>query len=235
LLSRATLPNRTARTQGSSNRIKLVGRFCGTGNEMLKETNILLGVSGGVAAYKAVYLASKLAAAGAGVNTVMTEAACRLVGPKSFEAVTCSAVFTDLWDTTEEFKAGHIALVDWADIVVVAPATANIIGKIANGICDDLLSTSLCAATKLIESGVCLLAPAMNNNMWDNPAVQRNVEIVMQMGFQLVGPDKGHLACGTEAIGRMAEPQDIIKAIEKIASKIKKRRFATKTRRHKEI
>jgi len=189
---------------------------------MLKEMNILLGVSGGVAAYKAVDLASKLTAAGAGINTVMTEAACRLVGPKSFEAVTRSAVFTDLWDTTEEFKASHIALVDRADIVIVAPATANIIGKIANGICDDLLSTTLCAATKLIESGAVLLAPAMNNNMWDNPAMQRNVEMVTKMGFQLVGPVKGRLACGTEAVGRMAEPQDIIKTIEKIASKIKK-------------
>jgi len=189
---------------------------------MLKGLNILLGVSGGVAAYKAVDLASKLTAAGASVNTVMTDAACELVGPKSFEAVTNSAVFIDLWSMPEEYKIGHIALVDWADIVVVAPATANIIGKIANGICDDLLSTTLCAATELIQSKVALLAPAMNNNMWTNPAVQRNIKMVMQMGFQLIGPVKGRLACGTEGIGRMAEPQDIIKAIEKIASKIKK-------------
>ena len=190
---------------------------------MLKEMNILLGVSGGVAAYKAVDLASKLAAEGARVNTVMTEAACRLVGPKIFEAVTCSAVFTDLWGAAEEFKASHIALVERADIIVVAPATADIIAKVANGICDDLLSTTLCAATKLIQSGAVLLAPAMNNNMWNNPAVQRNIKAVKQMGFQLIGPVKGRLACGTEAIGRMAEPQDIIKAIEKIASKINRR------------
>ncbi len=189
---------------------------------MLKGINILLGVSGGIAAYKAVDLASKLTAAEAGVNTVMTAAACELVGPKSFEAVTCSAVFIDLWATTEEYRIGHIALVDWADIVVVAPATANIIGKIANGICDDLLSTTLCASTNLIKSGMALLAPAMNNNMWANSAVQRNVKMVMQMGFKLTGPVKGRLACGTEAVGRMAEPQDIIKAIEQIASKIKK-------------
>jgi len=106
----------------------------------------------------------------------------------------------------------------------VAPATADIIGKIANGICDDLLSTTLCACWPLIKSGSALLAPAMNNNMWDNPAVQRNVKQVKQMGFKLIGPVKGRLACGTEAIGRMAEPQDIFKAIEKIASKIKKRK-----------
>ncbi len=190
--------------------------------KMLKELNILLGVSGGIAAYKAVDLASKLTAAGARVSTVMTEAACELVGPKSFEAVTCSAVFTSLWAMPEEYKIGHIDLVDCADIVVVAPATANIIGKIANGICDDLLSTTLCAATELIKSGAVLLAPAMNNNMWTNKAVQRNIKMVKQMGLQLIGPVKGRLACGTEAIGRMAEPQDIIKAIDKIASKIKR-------------
>lgn len=189
---------------------------------MLDNLNILLGVSGGIAAYKAVDLAGKLAVASARVNTVMTENACRLVGPKSFEAVTCSAVFTSLWSTTEKYEIGHIALVDWADIVIVAPATANIIGKIANGICDDLLSTVLCAAWRLIQSEAALLVPAMNNNMWDNPAVQRNVKAVKEMGFQLIGPVEGRLACGTEGIGRMSEPQDILEAIEKVASKINK-------------
>jgi phosphopantothenoylcysteine decarboxylase/phosphopantothenate--cysteine ligase len=182
--------------------------------------NILLGVSGGVAAYKAVDLASKLTAAGAKVNTVMTENACRFICPKSFEAVTNSAVFTGLWDTNAEFKTSHISLVDWADIVVVAPATANIIGKIANGICDDLLSTTLCVSWPLIKSWAALLAPAMNDNMWNNPAVQRNIRTVKEMGFQLIGPVEGRLACGTEGIGRMSEPQDILEAIEKIASKI---------------
>ena len=125
--------------------------------------SVLLGVSGGVAAYKAVDLASKLTALGAVVKTVMTENACRFVGPKSFEAVTCSAVFTSLWSPPEDHKSTHIALVDWADSVVVAPATANIIGKAANGICDDLLSTTLCAAS----ARPVLLVPAMNNNMWN--------------------------------------------------------------------
>jgi len=184
---------------------------------MLENLNILLGVSGGIAAYKAVDLASKLSSAGAGVNTVMTESACRLVGPKSFEAVTHSAVFTSLWDTPGEYEIDHIALVDWADIVVVAPATANIIGKIANGICDDLLSTMLCVCW----AKPTLLAPAMNNNMWNNPAVQHNVKRVKEMGFGLIGPVKGRLACGTEGIGRMSEPEDILEAIEKMASEIK--------------
>jgi len=183
--------------------------------------SILLGVSGAVSAYKAVELASGLTAVGAKVKTVMTEAACRLVGPKTFEAVTGSAVFIDLWSASEEYEIGHVALVDWADIVVVAPATANIIGKTANGICDDLLSTTLCACRPLIQSGAALLAPAMNNNMWDNPAVQRNVRTVKEIGFELIGPEEGRLACGREAIGRMSEPKDILKAIEKIASKIR--------------
>ena len=182
--------------------------------------NILLGVSGGIAAYKAVDLASKLTAAGASVNTVMTENACQLVGPKSFEAVTDSAVFTSLWDVSEEYKIGHINLVDWADVVVVAPATANVIGKIANGICDDLLSTTLCVCWNKPT----LLAPAMNDSMWNNPAVQRNVEMVEDMGFKLIGPEKGRLACGTEAIGRMSEPQDILEALKRIASRIKRKK-----------
>jgi phosphopantothenoylcysteine synthetase/decarboxylase len=189
---------------------------------MLKNLNILLGVSGGIAAYKAVDLASKLTAAGSRVTTVMTIAACQLVGPKSFEAVTCSPVYTNLWTNNvfEHEKPGHINLAQWADIIIVAPATANIIGKIANGICDDLLSTTLCACWPLIKSGCVILAPAMNNNMWDNPAVQHNVQTVKKMGFELIGPVEGRLACGTEAIGRMAEPQDIFKVVEKIASKL---------------
>ena len=185
----------------------------------LDNINVLLGVSGGIAAYKAVDLASKLTGAGANVNTVMTENACRLIGPKSFEAVTGSAVFTSLWDGPAEYKISHVNLADWADIVVVAPATANIIGKIANGICDDLLSTTLCACWQKPT----LLAPAMNDNMWTNKAVQRNVKLIKGMGFQLIGPEKGRLATGKEGIGRMAEPQDILEQIEEIASKIKRK------------
>jgi phosphopantothenoylcysteine decarboxylase/phosphopantothenate--cysteine ligase len=191
---------------------------------MLANLNILLGVTGGVAAYKAVDLASKLTAAGAKVRTVMTESACRLVGPKSFEAVTGSEVLTTMWSTPEEYSISHIGLADWADVVVVAPATANMIGKIANGICDDLLSTVLCVCWPLAQSGRTLLAPAMNNNMWANPAVQKNVRAAKEMGFQLIGPVEGRLACGAEGPGRMAEPKDILEAIEEIASKIGKRK-----------
>lgn len=183
----------------------------------LTDMNILLGVTGGIAAYKAVDLASKLTAAGAKVNCIMTENACELVRPKSFEAVTGRAVFTSMWSGPEDYKISHVNLAEQADIVVIAPATANIIAKIANGICDDLLSTTLCACW---DKPV-LIAPAMNSNMWANPAVQKNVETIKQAGFRIIGPEVGRLACGAEGIGRMAEPDGIFKEIENIAAERK--------------
>jgi phosphopantothenoylcysteine decarboxylase/phosphopantothenate--cysteine ligase len=180
--------------------------------------HVLLGVSAGIAADKAVALASKLTAAGNIVKTVMTENACRLVGPVSFEAITGNAVYTNMWDSPQQYDIGHVKLVDWADIVVVAPATANIIGKAANGICDDLLSTMLCVC----HAKPTLLAPAMNDNMWNNPIVQSNVQRLKEVGFELIGPESGRLACGTDAVGRMAEPENILEAIGKVASQIKR-------------
>jgi phosphopantothenoylcysteine decarboxylase/phosphopantothenate--cysteine ligase len=184
----------------------------------LANVKILLGVTGGVAVYKAVDLASKLTACGASVKTAMTDNACELVRPKSFEAVTDSVVFTTLWSGSEEHQVTHISLVEWASVVAIAPATANIIGKVANGICDDLVSTILCTCWQKPT----LLAPAMNNHMWENPAVQRNVEAVRKMGFKLIGPERGRLACGTEGVGRMAEPEEILEQIEKIAAEVKR-------------
>ncbi|HAL45760.1 MAG TPA: hypothetical protein DCP47_07595 [Phycisphaerales bacterium] len=176
---------------------------------------ILLGVSGGVAVYKAVDLASKLTSAGAIVDTVMTENACRFVLPKSFEAVTGRPVFTSMWENVQDFEIGHISLADSCEIAVVVPATANIIGKMANGICDDLLSTTLCACwQKKI-----LAAPAMNEKMWTNPAVQRNVETLKNAGVQIIGPEAGRLACGTTGVGRMSEPLDILKRLEQMTAK----------------
>jgi len=181
---------------------------------VLEDLNILLGVTGGIAAYKAVDLASKLRAAGACVRTVMTEAACRLVAPKSFEAVTAAPVYTSLWSDPEGHSSAHISLADWTRIVVVAPACADVIGKAANGICDDLLSTTLCVCWATPT----LFAPAMNTRMWESPAVKRNVETLRAMGVRFVGPASGRLACGTEGVGRMAEPQEILAAIEELAA-----------------
>jgi phosphopantothenoylcysteine synthetase/decarboxylase len=178
--------------------------------EQLKALNVLLGVSGGIAAYKAADLARKLTGCGAVVRTIMTESACKLITPATFEAVTGQPVYTSLWQGPEDFKIGHIQTADWADAVVVAPATANIIAKVASGVCDDLLSTTLCACW---DKPV-LLAPAMNSNMWANPIVQRNMTILTdQLKFKTIGPATGRLACGTEGIGRMAEPADISEAL----------------------
>ena len=186
----------------------------------LENVNVLLGVSGAVAVYKAVDLASKLTCAGARLRTVMTENACRFVTPKSFEAVTNCPVYTSMWIAAGEFNIEHVNLTDWADIVAVVPATANTIGKMANGICDDLLSSILCACWQK----PILIAPAMNTHMWNNPAVQRNIKILKNRGAELIGPATGRLACGTEGIGRLTEPQDILKRIEQIASRLNKRK-----------
>ena len=181
--------------------------------EQLKAANVLLGVSGGIAAYKAADLASKLTGTGAVVRTIMTESACKLITPATFEAVTGQPVYTSLWTGPEDFKIGHIQSADWADAVVVAPATANIIGKVASGICDDLLSTTLCACW----NKPVLLAPAMNSNMWANPMTQRNMSILTdQLKFNTIGPESDRLACGTEGIGRMAEPADILEALAEL-------------------
>jgi phosphopantothenoylcysteine decarboxylase/phosphopantothenate--cysteine ligase len=173
---------------------------------------ILLGVSGGIAAYKAADLASKLTGAGYSVYTIMTQSACELIGPKTFEAVTGNPVHTSLWSAPEEFKIGHIDLATLADLVVIAPATANVIAKAACGLCDDLLSTTLCACWQKPV----LFAPAMNTRMWSNPIVQKNVAILKkELKVQFVGPAVGRLACGDVGPGRMAEPTEILKAIEK--------------------
>lgn len=184
----------------------------------LNGLKVLLAVSGGIAAYKAVDLASKLTGEEASVKTVMTEAACNLIGPKSFEGVTGSAVFTSLWQAGGPEAIRHIGLVDWADIIVVAPATANIIAKFANGICDDLVSTVLCVCW----SKPIILAPAMNVDMWQNPAVQKNVSTLKTMGVQMIGPAKGRLACGVIAEGRMSEVSEIIQLISENAEKIRR-------------
>jgi phosphopantothenoylcysteine decarboxylase/phosphopantothenate--cysteine ligase len=186
----------------------------------LSGVNVLLGVSGGIAAYKAADLASKMTGAGVAVNAVMTANACELVTPKTFEAVTGRTVHTSLWSEPEEFRIGHISLADQADIVVVAPATANIIAKMALAMADDLLSTTLCAAWNKPT----LVAPAMNNNMWSNPAVQANVEKLRERGVQIIGPETGRLACGTEGIGRMTEPAAILEAIVRMAAKLKRKK-----------
>lgn len=191
-----------------------------SGEKVLENTKVILGVTGGIAAYKAVDLASRLTAQGAKVQTVMTEASLNLVCAKSFESITKSVVYSSLWTKPAGDMISHIDLSEWCDVIVVAPATANIIGKAAQGICDDLLSTFLCVCW----DRPVLLAPAMNSHMWANPAVQKNVEELKGRGFFTVGPEEGRLASGAEGVGRMTEPEEIVKRVEEIVSEIKKSR-----------
>jgi phosphopantothenoylcysteine decarboxylase/phosphopantothenate--cysteine ligase len=171
----------------------------------MKDRHILLGVSGGIAAYKAADLTSKLVQAGAEVTVVMTESATRFVTPLTFEAVSRRRVFADMWSSDKDFNPTHIALADWADVVVIAPATANIIGKLVHGIADDLLSTVLLSVDVPV-----VVAPAMNKRMWENRVVQENVRRLKDLGYHLIEPGEGYLACGTVGIGRLAEVKDII-------------------------
>ena len=176
--------------------------------------NVLLGVTGGVAAYKAAELASRCVQSGAVVTTVMTESALRFVQPLTFEALTRRPVYTSLWgpraggvEGVEESR--HISLADLAEVLVIAPATANVIGKMANGLADDLL-TCIAMATR----APIVLAPAMNDHMYTHPATQRNIALLAENGCRFVGPEEGRLANGKIGTGRLAATDDILKAIE---------------------
>ena len=171
---------------------------------MLSGKRIVLGVTGGIAAYRAAELASLLKKEGAEVRAVMTEHACRFLAPLTLETLTGNRVHTDLFAARDEIA--HIALAKWADLFVVAPATANILAKFAAGIADDLLST-----TYLAMRCPALLAPAMNAAMWKHPATQKNAECLRAWGARFCGPARGRLACGDEDVGRMEEPQAILR------------------------
>ena len=177
----------------------------------LANYEILLGVTGGIAAYKAAMLCSQLVRHRAGVTVVMTEHALNFVGPLTFATLSGREVFTDLFNSATAYDPQHISLAQRADLIVLAPATANIIAKMACGICDDLLSTVLCSA-----DGDILLAPAMNQSMWQNKATQQNIKTLQQWGCQLIGPESGRLACGEQGIGRMSEPEEILERIAKL-------------------
>lgn len=173
----------------------------------LKDRQILLAVSGGIAAYKAAELCRLLVRAQARVNVMMTAAARRFVGQVTFAALSGRPVAFDLFDPQQEAQVGHIQLADEADLLVVAPATANLLAKLCHGIADELVSTVYLAYT-----GPVLLAPAMNVKMWEHPATQVNVGVLRERGHQLVGPASGELACGHVGAGRMAEPEEILQA-----------------------
>lgn len=172
---------------------------------MLKGKKIVLGVTGGIAVYKAVDLVSKLRKEGAEVRVVMTESAAKFVTPLTFKEISGNVVAVSMWAEAHEFNVEHIALADWADLMIIAPATANILAKAANGIADDLLSTVILASKTPI-----ILCPAMNCQMFDNPITQNNLKKLADYGFIIMQPATGYLACGTSGIGRLPEPAEII-------------------------
>jgi phosphopantothenoylcysteine decarboxylase/phosphopantothenate--cysteine ligase len=165
---------------------------------------LLVCVCGGIAAYKTAVVVSTLVQEGCGVSVAMTRNAQRFVGPVTFGALTGRPVFTSQWRGADGADIQHLKLSERADLVLVAPATANVIGKLAGGIADDLVSSLLLGA-----DCATVLAPAMNTRMWEHPAVQRNVEFLRSSGYTLVGPGAGWLACRTVGAGRMSEPDEI--------------------------
>ena len=177
---------------------------------MLKDKNILLGVTGGIAAYKIANLASMLKKQGANVKVIMTENACQFITPMTFETLTAQKVYTDTFDRNFEFKVDHIELGKWADVFLIAPATANVIGKLANGIADDMLTTTVLAMRCPI-----LVSPAMNTAMFENKVVKHNIMKLRTYGMDIIMPASGQLACGDTGAGKMPEPEMLLEYIKR--------------------
>ena len=166
---------------------------------------VVVGVCGGIAAYKVADVVSKLVQLGAGVTVVMTAEAQRFVTPLTFEALSGRKVRTSTFDLVDTSDPQHIGLTERADLMLVAPATNNVIAKVAHGLCDDLVSLMVCAAACPV-----VFAPAMNNRMWDHPVAQENVAKLRAFGYRFIGPDAGWLACRNVGPGRLSEPQKIV-------------------------
>ena len=181
--------------------------------------NILVGVTGGIAAYKSARIVSLLKKKGYNVKVVMTENATKIIGPLTLETLSRNRIYVDMWDSNPHYEVEHISLADWADMVLIAPATYNIIGKIANGIADDMLTTILSAVS--IKKPV-FFALAMNVNMYENPILKENIDKLKSFGYRFIDAEEGLLACNYSAKGRMSEPEDIVDEIERysIFSKI---------------
>ena len=175
---------------------------------MLKGKTVLLGVTGGIACYKSANLASALVKQGANVQVLMTKNATEFIGPHTFESLTGNRVSVDTFDRNYPFQVEHIALADQADLVLVAPATANVLAKLAHGLADDMLTTTIlaCNCPKIA-------APAMNTKMYENPVTQDNLDILRKYGWEIVEPASGRLACGAVGKGKMPEPEDLLETV----------------------
>lgn len=175
---------------------------------MLEGKRILIGIGGGIAVYRVAELSRMLIKAGMQVRCVMTRSACEFVTPMTFEALTTEKVHTELFDLTSEREMGHIQLARWADVVLIAPATASLLARLAHGVADNLLTTIMQVCEKPV-----LLAPAMNTSMWKSAATQDNIATLKQRGYSVVGPESGALACGETGAGRLSEIRAIISAL----------------------
>lgn len=176
--------------------------------------NIVLGVTGGIAAYKSAEVVSLLRRSGAEVHVIMTKNAAEFVAPLTFQTLSSNQVVIDTFSAPEYWNVEHVALAKLADVFAIVPATANIIAKMAHGIADDMLSTTVLATKAPI-----LIAPAMNTGMWEAPATKQNIRILQERGVSLIGPESGRLACGDEGAGRMSEPEKIVSGIAAIFEK----------------
>ena len=192
--------------------------------------NILLGVTGGIAAFKSASIVSLLKKKGYNVKVVMTKNATNIIGPLTLETLSRNRIYVDMWDTNPHYEVEHISLADWADIVLIAPATYNIIGKVANGIADDMLTTIISAVS--IRKPV-FFALAMNVNMYENPILKENIDKLKSYGYRFIEVEEGLLACNYVAKGRMTEPEDIVAEIERydIYSKIENFNTALKDKK----
>ncbi len=180
----------------------------------LKQREIVVGVTGGIAAYKSAEIVSRLRHLGASVHVIMTRNATQFVSPLTFQTLSANPVVTDTFAVPESWHVGHVALAQRAELFVIAPATANILAKMACGLADDMLSTTVLATRAPI-----LVAPAMNTGMWTAEATQQNMAVLRKRGVHVVGPDSGVLACGDQGAGRMAEPEEIVARIQKLLSR----------------
>lgn len=176
---------------------------------MLQGKCVVLGVTGGIAAYKAAELLRLLVKAGAEVHVIMTRSAQEFIAPLTFQTLSGQPVHTELFNLIQEQEIGHISLADRADLVLIAPATANLVGKVANGIADDLLTTTIMATRAKV-----LFAPAMNSNMWQNPIYRQNQEKLENLGYHFIEPAFGDLACGWQGPGKLPDPQDIFSSAQ---------------------
>ena len=192
--------------------------------------NILVGVTGGIAAYKSAGIVSLLKKKGYNVKVVMTENATKIIGPLTLETLSRNRIYVDMWDSNPHYEVEHISLADWADMVLIAPATYNIIGKVANGIADDMLTTILSAVS--VKKPV-FFALAMNVNMYENPILKENINKLKSFGYRFIDAEEGLLACNYSAKGRMSEPEDIVDEIERysIFSKIENFDTALKSKK----